>query len=259
MVMRSKSLDCCAGPGLVAVIFVGISLSGIGSAEADPTNRWESVAAFGGTLTRGNSESFLATASVSTARKWLHDEVLLGTSAGYGETTDINTDQTSKTTQFAKGYGQWNHLFPERLYAGPRVDALYDDVAGIDYRFTLSPLAGYYLVKDPAVSLALEVGPSFIAEELVDEEPRQYWGFRVGDRFEYKLPGKRARLWQTASWVPQFDNVNNWVLTFQAGVAATMTKSLELRLVADDQYDNEPAPGRRSNDFKLTAQLGYKF
>jgi putative salt-induced outer membrane protein len=259
MEMQNKSHEACAWRPFVAGLCLGSLLIGAATGYAEPTNRWESVAAVGVTLTRGNSETFLATASINTARKWLKEEALLGLAGGYGETTDVQTDNTTKTQQYLRGFGQGNHLFTPRFYAGLRLDGLYDDIAGINYRFTVSPLVGYYIVKKPDVFLALESGPSFIAEQLEDEAPRQYWAARVGDRFEYKFPGNRARIWQTASLVPEFDNLNNWVLTFQAGIASSITKSLELRLVADDQYDNEPAPHRKNNDFKLTAQLGYKF
>lgn len=241
---------------------------GMGVGHADPTNRWESVAAAGVGLTRGNSENFLATASINTHRKWSKDEMLLGASAGYGETTAEIDNPTPPpatkedhitTDQYVRGFGQWNHLFTERFYAGVRLDGVYDNVAGIDYRFTVSPLAGYYFVKKPNLFLAGEAGPSFVAENLAGRPATQYFALRFGDRFEYKFPGDRARVWQTASWVPQVDDFNNWVLTVQVGIAASITKALELRLVLDDEYDNEPAAGRKNNDLKLTGQLGYKF
>src|SRR6185436_4918323 len=37
---------------------------------------WETVASLGASLTRGNSDSFLATFGVNTARKWSKDEIL---------------------------------------------------------------------------------------------------------------------------------------------------------------------------------------
>jgi hypothetical protein len=244
---------------LAAGLIAAATLIGAGAGLADPTNKWESVVAAGVALTRGNSENFLATASINSARKWSKDEMLLGLSGGYGETTDLTTDTDTVTDNYVRGLAQWNHLFTERLYAGLRLDGVYDEVAGINYRFTISPLVGYYVVKKPNLFLALEAGPSFVAEQLIGEAPDQYAALRFGDRFEYKFAEGRARIWQSASWVPQINDFNNWVLTVEVGIAASLTKVLELRLVANDEYDNEPAPGRKNNDFKLTAQIGYKF
>jgi len=244
---------------LTAGLLVAATLIGAGTGLADPTNKWESVVAAGIALTRGNSENFLATATIASARKWSKDEMILGLSGGYGETTDQNTDTDTITDNYVRGLAQWNHLFSERLYGGLRLDGVYDEVAGINYRFTVSPLVGYYVVKKPNLMFALEAGPSFVAEQLVGEAPDQYGALRFADRFEYKFAEGRARIWQTASWVPQIDDFNNWVLTVEAGIAASLTKVLELRLVANDEYDAVPAPGRKNNDFKLTAQIGYKF
>jgi putative salt-induced outer membrane protein YdiY len=241
---------------------------GTGVSQAVPTNHWESVAAVGVALTRGNSENFLVTASINTARKWSKDEVLLGASAGYGETTSEVDNQNpppatkedhTTTAQYVKGFGQWNHLITERFYVGLRLDGVYDQVAGIDYRFTVNPLAGYYLIKKPNMFLALEAGPSFVAENLAGDPATQYLALRFAERFEYKFPGDRARFWQSVEWFPRVDDFHDWFLNFEAGIAATIVKPLELRLVAYDNYDNVPAQGRKNNDFKLTAQLGYKF
>jgi len=257
---------------IVGTVCTVATCIGTGVSHADPTNRWESAAAVGVALTRGNSENFLATASINTARKWSKDEMLLGASAGYGETTSEieepnptpppatrTKEEHTTTAQFVRGFGQWNHLFTERFYSGLRLDGVYDEVAGIDYRFTVSPLAGYYLIKQPNIFLALEAGPSFVAENLAGDPATQYFALRFGERFQYKFAGDRARFWQSVDWFPRVDDFHNWFLNFEAGIAATIVKALELRLVAYDTYDNVPAQGRKNNDFKLTAQLGYKF
>src|SRR5262245_19928128 len=132
---------------LVVAACSGLFFLATGTTYADPTNKWESVVAAGVALTRGNSENFLATASITSARKWSKDEMLLGLSGGYGKTTDQDTDVDTVTDNYVKGYAQWNHLFTERFYGGLRLDGVYDEVAGINYRFTLSPLVGYYVIK----------------------------------------------------------------------------------------------------------------
>lgn len=127
--------------------------SGLNAAESPapapvepPPSRWDTTAAAAVTLTRGNSETFMATLSLDTKRKWERDEAALGVSGGYG---DSKVDgATTKNTEFIQGYGQYNHLFTERLYGGLRLDGQYDGIAGIEYRFKVSPLVGYYLIKN---------------------------------------------------------------------------------------------------------------
>ena len=225
------------------------------------TNLWETVAAVGLTLTRGNSDNILVTAGLDTKRKWSRDEMLLGVNGGYGENTkhEPRTNDTAiKTDQYIKGYGQWNHFLDDRNYLGVRADALYDEIAGIDYRVTVGPLVGHYFIKNAKTYLSAEVGPSVVFENTRTEESTIYFAARVGEKFEHKF-NDRTKIWEYADWVPQLDNVNNWVLNVEVGLSSALTKALSLQVKALDTYDREPVPGRRENDFKLIAGLAYKF
>ncbi len=247
----------CAGSFLASTVV---------AQDAKPEEKkplWETKADVGLTLTRGNSKNLALSAGIDTSRKWTRDEFLAGARIGYGETS---TDGNKSTTQQdAKAYAQWNHLFNERLYGGLRVDGLYDRIANINYRVTVSPLLGYYFIKNASTFLAGEVGPSFVTEETVFRRPGpnridkdSYVGLRFADRFEHKFKGG-ARVWQKAEWIPQVNDFENWILTAEIGAAAPITKHLDVTIVLQDTYDNVPAVGRLKNDLKLIAGLAYKF
>lgn len=235
------------------------------AAEPEQKKGWESVASAGVTLTRGNSETFLGTVGVNSQRKWAKDEILLGASAGYGENSVTTRDATgtksiehNTTDEYIKGFGQYNHLFTERFYGGIRLDGLSDNIAGIDYRFTVSPLAGYYLIKKPNTSLAVEAGPGFVFEKLSGQESEQYVTLRFAERFEHKF-SDRAKVWQTAEYLPRVEDFGDYTFNFELGASAAISKSVDLRVVFQDSYRSEPAPGRKQNDMKLIAGIGYRF
>ncbi len=249
--------------GVCAGSFAASTVVAQDAKPEEPKPRWETVANVGLSLTRGNSKNLLFSAGIDTTRKWTKDEFLAGAKLSYGDTT---TDGTKSTTQQdAKAYGQWNHLFTPRFYGGLRIDGLYDKIANINYRFTVSPLVGYYFIKDASTTLSGEFGPSLVTEETVFRRPGpnridkdSYIGLRFGDRFEHKFKGG-ARIWQTAEWIPQISDFNNWILNAELGVSAPLSKKMDVRLVLQDTYDNVPAVGRLKNDLKLIAGLGYKF
>jgi putative salt-induced outer membrane protein YdiY len=253
----------CAGSrraiALAAVlVFVGLELGyAADGAAAAPKKGWESSAAVGLTLTRGNSETFLATLSLETKRKWERDEVALGISGGYGEST--SNDIYSKNTEFLQAYGQFNHLFTERFYGSLRLDGQYDGIAGIDYRFKVSPLVGYYLIKNDKMTLAAEGGPSLIMEHLDGQSSHAYWAARAAERFEYKLSAT-TKVWESLEYLPKVDDwTENYLLNFEAGIDTAITKNWSLRVVFQDQYASQPAPGRKQNDLRLLAGTAYKF
>ncbi len=246
---------------LVLVAALACMTSAVNGADApaavEPPKKWDTTAAAGLTLTRGNSDTLLATLSLDTKRKWDKDEAIFGVSGGYGESkvNDVNT----KNTEFIQGYGQYNRLFTDRFYGALRLDGQYDGIAGIEYRFKVSPLAGYYLIKDTNMTLAVEGGPSLIMEHLKDEPSRAYWAARLAERFEYKLTDT-TKVWESLEYLPKVDDwTQNYLVNFEAGIDTAISKHWSLRVVFQDQYASEPAPDRKKNDLRLIAGTAYKF
>ena len=85
-----------------------------------------------------------------------------------------------------------------------------------------------------------------------------YMALRLAERFEHKL-NDRARVWQSAEFLPQVDDFSNYVIVAEVGVEADLTEKLSLRSFIQDNYDNDPARGRKKNDVRLVTALAYKF
>lgn len=221
------------------------------------TNKWQSSAAAGLTLTRGNSDTLLGTLSIATGKKWDQNEVSLGADGAYGRTKQDGKNNT--TAESLHGFGQYNRLFTERFYGYGRIEGLHDGVADIKYRITISPGAGYYFIKTKPMELSGEVGPGYVHQKLGHDE-QSYATLRVAEKFHYAL-SDRARLWESAEWLPQVDRFKNYIINAEIGIEADLSSSqkLSLRTYLDDTYNNVPAAGRQKNDAKLVAAIAYKF
>ena len=97
----------------VLIIAIAFTLNATALHAAD-TNKWESSAAAGLSLTRGNSETLLMTLYIKSTRKTATDEILLGATGTYGENTDQDTDETETTAQSLAAFGQYNRSLSER-------------------------------------------------------------------------------------------------------------------------------------------------
>jgi putative salt-induced outer membrane protein YdiY len=239
---------------------------------ADNTNKWEGSAAAGVTLTKGNSDTFLGNITLAAARKAPPDEWLFGASATYGTTETeehfttasglvVDHDTKETTTANASGFGQYNHLFNDRWYWGARLDLLHDAVAEIKYRVTISPLVGYYAIKEPMTTLKFEAGPAGVFERVgsgSETEDNQYCALRLGERFEHKFSDK-AKVWQSLDFLPQVDDFANYIIIGEIGAEAALNQSWALRAVFQDNYDHRPAEGRKQNDIKFITSVVYKF
>ncbi len=213
---------------------------------------WVSTITAGLTLTRGNSDSLLATAKFITDKKTPVNEFNLGADATYGSANGVANAET------AHGFGQWNHLFSEKWYGYLRGEGLHDDIAQVRYRATLTSGVGYYAIKETNTTLAFEVGPGFVAERVGDVDTT-YATMRVAQKFEHKFNKNSARVWENVELLPQIDKPSDYLFNAEIGVESALYKTLSLQVYLDDNFNSEPAAGLRRNDVKLVSGVTYKF
>jgi putative salt-induced outer membrane protein YdiY len=202
-------------------------------------------------LTDGNAQTLLVGVNFDTVKKSGDNEYLLGASLAYGK------NDGDKNVETYRGYGQFNHLFNEKWYGFVRAEGLHDGIADVNYRFTISAGAGYYVIKDERATLAVEAGPSYVFEKQSGVE-NDYPSLRLAERYERKL-SKTARVWQTAEFLPDISDLDKYIINAEIGIEAALTDKMSLRSVVTDVYNSEPAPGRKKNDVKLITGINYKF
>lgn len=213
---------------------------------------WANSITAGLTLTRGNSQSLLASIKYLTTKKTPVNEFDFDADGSYGSSSGVATTET------LHGSGQWNHLFTDRFFGYLRADALHDGIADIKYRFTLTAGAGYYFIKTPQTTLAGEVGPGVVTERL-DTTDDTFATLRLAERFEHKFTGNNARIYESVELLPQVDKVSNYLLNSEIGAEAAISKSVSLSVCLDDFYNSEPASDRKRNDVKLVSGVTYTF
>jgi putative salt-induced outer membrane protein YdiY len=213
--------------------------------------RWEADTSLGLTLTRGNSDTLLAAATVNVHRNNLTNECILGLDGTYGENTGV------ENAEAVHGFGQYNHLFTGRVYGYVRADALHDGIADVVYRVAISPGVGYYFIKTKKTLLAGSIGPGMLVEKL-DGERTDYMTLRLAERFEHKFDN-HARIWNYVEFLPQVDKPDNYLINAEVGVETQITKQFSLRTVLQDSFAHIPAPGRKDNDLRLISGLACKF
>ncbi len=230
-----------------------------------PKNPWDASATLGATLTRGNSKTLLISGQVMANKKWDKNEINLGVDGVYGENevtinkgTPTETKETQTSAETLHAFGQYNRLFTERLFGYFRAEGLYDGIAGIDYRVSLSPGVGYYVINRTNLTLRGELGPGYVFEKLQGSGTHDYATLRVAERGEWKI-NARAKIWEFLEYLPQVDRFQNYVVNAELGLDTAITAHLSQVTFLQDTYRSEPAPGRLHNDFKLVAGIKYKF
>jgi putative salt-induced outer membrane protein YdiY len=217
-----------------------------------PKYPWESSITAGLTLTRGNSSTLLVTGGAQTHKKTPANEITFGADGAYGVNNSV------KDVDTIHGSGQYNHLFSDRFYGYARAEGLHDGVANLQYRVTIGPGAGYYLIKETNTTFAVELGSSFVNQRLGDVDDN-YATLRLAERFEHKFTGYNARLWENVEVLPQVDKLDNYIMNGEIGIESAISKSVSLKTFLVDNFNNQPAAGREKNDVKLVSGITYKF
>jgi putative salt-induced outer membrane protein len=219
------------------------------AAPVEKKNPWVTSGSAGLTITGGNSETVVGNVGIQSSKKWVKSDIALGTDFTYGDSSGV------KNTEIFRAFGQYNYNFTERLYAGFRADFLYDGIAAIDYRVTLSPSIGYYFIKKEMTYFRGEFGPGFIAQQLSGVAD-QFVTLRFAERFEHKFSDK-AKIWQQAEYLPQVDDFNNYYVNAELGAEAAFTAKWSLISTFVWNYQNEPALGRKNYDYRWITGVKY--
>ena len=210
----------------------------------------------GATMTDGNSDTRMANASWLTEgeREGL-GSVRLGVEGNYGESRD-SAGAMDTTVENVKAFLNVKKTLSALTFTYVDATYLFDDIALVDYRFTLGPGLGAYLVKREATQVSVDVGPSYVWEE-VDGDRDEYLALRVAQRAEHKF-ATGARIWESVEYLPSTEAFSEYLLTSEAGVEAPISAKLNVRLVVQNKYDSEPAPGKDRSDTTAIAGVSIK-
>lgn len=218
---------------------------------------WVKSLAFGYNLTDGNSKTQALNIRAKANQEKDKNIWIFDIEQGWGETRNSDSGVDETNIDFTKGLAHYKRLLSERLYTGPGIDGVRDDIADIKYRVTPSLVLGYFLVKSDDLSFAIEAGPAYVVEEVGDIED-DYWAGKIADRFNWKL-SETATFFQTAEALVSADDSDNYIINAEIGVTAPLTGLLSLVLSVKDSYDNQPAEDKERNDVSVVSALSVNF
>lgn len=235
----------------VLVTCAAVCVAGVvAMAQEQQPGGFKNTVSLGVTMTDGNSKTLQANgAVVSEGEKVGLGSVRAGIEANYGEST-VNSNKET-TVKNAKAFVNVKKTITARTFGSVDATVLYDDIAKVDYRATLGPGLGAYLVKSEKTSLSLEAAPTYVWENVEDKYDA-YFAVRFAERFTQAMGGK-AKMWQSAEFLPKATDFGDYLLTAEVGVEAPLSAKVNLRLVLQDKYDSMPGENLERNDLAIIA------
>ena len=235
---------------LVATLILGATLT-----HAEDTDGFESSLNAGAILTDGNSDTQNANIGLDTHRIEGKNEFNAKVNFNYGKTEGVTVVNKLQADAQAR------RNLEKKAYAYLGGDYLADDIAKLDYRVTVGPGVGTDLLHGGDTRLNVELGAVVVGESVAEVPSSTFAALRLAEIFQYKISDS-AKIWQSATYVPEWDDFDNYTLMIELGAKSDMTERISLRLVFQNRYDSTPATEDgvelEKNDISLIAGLGVK-
>lgn len=175
----------------------------------------------------------------------------MGINASLGE---ANTEKTAEDAGALAEYKSW---FSGRGYLSAFTSVITDNVAEIDYRLIIGPAIGYHFLQDTRNCLSADIGPTYVREKS-GEKTEDSANARISERY-VRTTSKTAKWWQSVEYLPDLTHSEKFFLNAELGTEARLNSYLSIKVVAQNNYDNDPAEDKERENFNLIASLSYNF
>ncbi|MGE0435060.1 MAG: DUF481 domain-containing protein [Planctomycetota bacterium] len=223
-----------------------------------PSEKWSgSIAATLG-MARGNTEDVSAGVMATLKRATLSDELTFTYEFGYTETG--GTGAVAVSRRFHEGTATYRNFLTDTFNVFIKDTIRHDVIGGVDIRNVIDVGASLMALRevDDSMFLRFDLSSNFTLSEDVGASLTNYLGATFTVDFKATLLDALILL-ATSSLTLDFDTIDNWSSTSKLTLKNDLGEGFTLAIVAQYDYDNQPAAGFRASDFRLTAILGWAF
>ncbi len=217
--------------------------------------KWNGDASLGLSLSRGNSDTTNFSIAINAAGRlsdkieWVNSLLFL-----FGQTDKLTN---TETYQLASRIN-WTHS--GRFFSYYDVQAIRDHFKNYSYRILPGIGAGYKLVADETVTLALSGGLSEVFTRYQDsKENESFLGIVVGNQFVWKISDS-SEFNQKWEWNFDTSQSDHYLSNLEANLITNLIKNWAVKLTVLNRTDSQPVgDGVKKNDFSFLAAISLKF
>jgi putative salt-induced outer membrane protein YdiY len=217
---------------------------------------WAGTGTIGLAGTSGNAKTLTFTTGVAAARATNTDKTSLY--FNIIKASALINGKSASTAQAVRGGLAYDHDVSPRLFVNLFNDYEYDRFQDLDLRFVFGGGLGFHAVKTERSRLDLLGGADFnrssFSTPLTRKSAELYWG----DEYSLKLNAATS-LVQSFRMFNDLSHTGDYRMNFDIGASTKLSKWLNWNVSLSDRYLNNPAPGRKTNDFLYTTGLGITF
>jgi putative salt-induced outer membrane protein YdiY len=234
-----------------------VTLSSVKSVSSQEPH-WTGAVVVGGLLTRGNSNTESLNVSVEASRRGRDDRI--SANAGYIFSRQADPNGPGKTTTADNWFaaGKYDYYFTEKFYGFAALRVEHDTIAELDVRVTPSVGVGYQWVESPDFNFATEAGLAWVYEDYATGGTDDHFAARLAYHVDKKFNDK-VSVRHNLEYLPSLEDISDYNLNADAGIRASLTKTMFAEFKFEWRYDATPAPDAANNDLRYLLGVGWSF
>jgi putative salt-induced outer membrane protein YdiY len=154
--------------------------------------------------------------------------------------------------------GRLERLISERVYVFAQLGYVRDRFKDIDYLVAPTAGIGYKLVATGRTTFDVDTSVGMVFEKNTGLELETDGAVTLGEKFSHKL-SSTATITQGSTALWKMDDFGDALHTFSAGLAASVTTRVQLKLEFQDVYQSRPSGDADKNDIAFITAFVYKF
>jgi putative salt-induced outer membrane protein len=217
--------------------------------EAGPFELWHGRVELGGFLTTGNTGDTGAHGVIDLTRETERWRNKIHLAADYEESAGVVSRD-----HFLASY-EPNFKFTPRAYVYGSAQFESDHFLGFDQRYSASVGAGYSAIKQPRITLDLELGPAYRYTSFTDDTLENSVAARGSLNFGWKLTKAMSVSQIASAYLEHYNSTVSSTTAFNAKLIGPLAASLSYAV----QYESLPPVGGVRTDTTSRASLIYSF
>ncbi|MEH6589014.1 MAG: DUF481 domain-containing protein [Halioglobus sp.] len=153
--------------------------------------------------------------------------------------------------------GKYDYFLGDNNYWGGRIAAETDEFQDLDLRALIGPYYGRQFYEEPILTLAGDLGLSYVTEDFITAEDQEYTGANWEARFSSNYLGGDSNLYINHTGLWNLKDTDDIILNTTFGLAFPLLGNLQAAAEILLEYDSGAVEGIEELDETYRLSIGY--
>jgi len=168
-------------------------------------------------------------------------------------------DSGSTTADSSRGWIDYDHFLSERWYLASSALFTRDQFQDLRLRSSLAVSTGYQFVETDRATASAELGASYVDEDFYDAADDSYPAARWAIDLSRDFADGDLEVFHSDEGFLNLDTGDDVLLRSKTGVRFNLFKGFVATTQVNFDYDTDPAPGRKKDDWRYLMNLGVEW